>query len=200
MASKGGAIPVGTDGTDFLHRQRVAEHYQKRWKFVAIFIRQDLDEFSLVALVWLMGRNLKLLQGLSSMDDKSSVRKFTRKSTSKKLFLYFRPSNHNLNKMYQSESQLFSSSSFPAFNIQCSQQIATKILHILSLLAVFRDARQIVRWYFRQTGYFYFGGWRAASTETFVVSWNYACDFWVNNIVISKDLKYVERNPEVGFI
>jgi len=30
MASKGGFVPQGTDGTDFLHRQRVAEHYQKR--------------------------------------------------------------------------------------------------------------------------------------------------------------------------
>jgi hypothetical protein len=31
MASKGGAVPVGTDGNDFLHRQRVADHYQKRY-------------------------------------------------------------------------------------------------------------------------------------------------------------------------
>jgi len=29
MASRGGAIPLGSDGADFLHRQRVAEHYQK---------------------------------------------------------------------------------------------------------------------------------------------------------------------------
>jgi len=42
MASKG-AIPIGTDGTDFLHRQRVAEHYQKsalnksRLKFCIFF-------------------------------------------------------------------------------------------------------------------------------------------------------------------
>ena len=122
--------------------------------------------FHSAVLVWLMGRKLELLKGLSSMDDKSSVRKFTGNSTSKKLFLYFRPLNHN---MYQSEFQLFSSS-FSAFNIQRSQQIATEILHILSLLAVFRDARQVVRWYFRQTGHFYSGGWRAASTETFMVS------------------------------
>lgn len=44
MASRGGAIPLGTDGTDYLHRQRVAEHYQKRYRklgkrkiFVTIF-------------------------------------------------------------------------------------------------------------------------------------------------------------------
>lgn len=30
MASRGGAVPLGTDGNDYLHRQRVAEHYQKR--------------------------------------------------------------------------------------------------------------------------------------------------------------------------
>ena len=42
MASKGGFVAAGTDGTDFLHRQRVAEHYQKRWKFVAIFIKTGL--------------------------------------------------------------------------------------------------------------------------------------------------------------
>ncbi|XP_070493522.1 protein jagunal [Chironomus tepperi] len=43
MASKGGFVPQGTDGTDFLHRQRVAEHYQKsalnksRLKFCIFF-------------------------------------------------------------------------------------------------------------------------------------------------------------------
>lgn len=35
MASRGGAVPTGTDGTDFLHRQRVADHYQKRCRISA---------------------------------------------------------------------------------------------------------------------------------------------------------------------
>ena len=30
MASKGGPIALGTDGTDFSHRQRVAAQYQIR--------------------------------------------------------------------------------------------------------------------------------------------------------------------------
>lgn len=43
MASKGGFIPAGTDGTDFLHRQRVADHYKtsalnkSRLKFCIFF-------------------------------------------------------------------------------------------------------------------------------------------------------------------
>lgn len=49
MASRGGAVPVGTDGNDYLHRQRVAEHYQKRYGklirrkfFVTIFNQAGL--------------------------------------------------------------------------------------------------------------------------------------------------------------
>jgi hypothetical protein len=37
MASRGGEMILGTDGTDFEHRQRVAEHYQKRQIFLNFF-------------------------------------------------------------------------------------------------------------------------------------------------------------------
>lgn len=33
MASRGGPMVMGTDGTDFSHRQRVAAQYQIRYEF-----------------------------------------------------------------------------------------------------------------------------------------------------------------------
>ena len=33
MASREGARPTGTDGTDFMHRQKVASQYAKRFKY-----------------------------------------------------------------------------------------------------------------------------------------------------------------------
>lgn len=36
MASRGGAMAIGTDGADFEHRQRVAAHYQIR--FVLLYV------------------------------------------------------------------------------------------------------------------------------------------------------------------
>ena len=43
MATMGGVRPAGSDGTDYLHRERVASHYQTRYSEIT---KTHLKDFS----------------------------------------------------------------------------------------------------------------------------------------------------------